>query len=583
MNVISTNSSTDFDNCIFDKITTANFVSTAATPDISVTNSILEGVYSGNVTNTANVLTSTHPMLSASYTPLWTSTYKSPCINSGNPDMDGDNILWNEEEVLDANGSLLTSFEDRDPDMSRPDIGAKAYDNHVENEVITLDDGINWVSFPGVDCLTTATYSFNNTNYSHIQVPYVFGEQSTLGDDLFDLSPMVLDYIYWEYDDGGYIKYYQNAWQSLTHEVKSTKGYKIVFTESATTPLDIEFDGFEAGTTNNSTENIQLFAPGQNETSRTTLAGYYLRESKTIFDAIPMSILDQLRSIKTRHWFATNLSYQNSQTKSTWSIGCETEYGSPTLNYGDAVELVFCGSTNTSFAWIDGTGGTTPDIVQMPIYFTYEEQLGYYPIVVEMDMDEYEEGDKPIEIAVFVEDECKGSAIIKDDMVHLKAYVVNDPDLIGEDLSFQLYFPAKNCKGKVKEYAVLDENERRYITKKLRVNPDDDFAYISLKHEDIDSGALPVFTTLKSNYPNPFNPETTISYDIAEETDVTLDVYNIRGQKVKTLVNERMKPGYNSVIWNGKDDNNRNVASGVYFYRLKTSDKTLTKKMMLLK
>ncbi|MBN2829789.1 MAG: T9SS type A sorting domain-containing protein [Candidatus Cloacimonetes bacterium] len=85
------------------------------------------------------------------------------------------------------------------------------------------------------------------------------------------------------------------------------------------------------------------------------------------------------------------------------------------------------------------------------------------------------------------------------------------------------------------------------------------------------------------NYPNPFNPTTIINFDIANETDVRLDVYNIRGQKVTTLVNEYMKPGYHSVVWDGKDRNSKQVASGVYFYRMKADHKTLTKKMMLLK
>ncbi len=129
----------------------------------------------------------------------------------------------------------------------------------------------------------------------------------------------------------------------------------------------------------------------------------------------------------------------------------------------------------------------------------------------------------------------------------------------------------------------MDTDEARFITKKYRIDTNSDHAYISFNRDDIVSGAIPVITSLEGNYPNPFNPTTTINYNIANETDVKLDIYNIKGQRVTTLVNEHHEPGYHSVIWNGKDRNNKSVASGVYFYRLKTNDKVLTKKMMLLK
>ncbi|MCK4654018.1 MAG: T9SS type A sorting domain-containing protein [Candidatus Cloacimonetes bacterium] len=87
------------------------------------------------------------------------------------------------------------------------------------------------------------------------------------------------------------------------------------------------------------------------------------------------------------------------------------------------------------------------------------------------------------------------------------------------------------------------------------------------------------------NYPNPFNPTTTISFSVTQTSSfVTLEIYNIKGQKVKTLVNEVLPAGEHSVGWDGKDENNKPVSSGVYFYKLKVNDKTIdTKKCLLLK
>jgi flagellar hook assembly protein FlgD len=90
-------------------------------------------------------------------------------------------------------------------------------------------------------------------------------------------------------------------------------------------------------------------------------------------------------------------------------------------------------------------------------------------------------------------------------------------------------------------------------------------------------------TSLSQNYPNPFNPTTTISYSLAQPGNVELAVYNIKGQKVKTLVNERKEAGSHKVIWNGKNDTNKSVSSGIYFYQLSTYTKNMKKKMLLLK
>jgi hypothetical protein len=88
---------------------------------------------------------------------------------------------------------------------------------------------------------------------------------------------------------------------------------------------------------------------------------------------------------------------------------------------------------------------------------------------------------------------------------------------------------------------------------------------------------------LHQNYPNPFNPSTTISYNLPKTGPVRMDIYNIKGQLVKTLVNQTMLAGTHSVVWDGKDENGRVASSGVYFYRMITPDKVLTNKMLMIK
>ena len=86
-----------------------------------------------------------------------------------------------------------------------------------------------------------------------------------------------------------------------------------------------------------------------------------------------------------------------------------------------------------------------------------------------------------------------------------------------------------------------------------------------------------------SNYPNPFNPETKIVFNLPVEGNVKLEIFNIKGQKVKTLMDCYTSPGDFELIWDGKDDNSLQVGSGVYFYVLQTPSKSYVRKCMLLK
>jgi hypothetical protein len=86
-----------------------------------------------------------------------------------------------------------------------------------------------------------------------------------------------------------------------------------------------------------------------------------------------------------------------------------------------------------------------------------------------------------------------------------------------------------------------------------------------------------------SNYPNPFNPNTIISFDLKSPAQVQLKIYNIKGQLVKSLVDEKKQANSYKIEWNGIDENNKQVASGIYFCRIQAGNKIETKKMMLIK
>ncbi|MCD6102118.1 MAG: T9SS type A sorting domain-containing protein, partial [Candidatus Cloacimonetes bacterium] len=86
-----------------------------------------------------------------------------------------------------------------------------------------------------------------------------------------------------------------------------------------------------------------------------------------------------------------------------------------------------------------------------------------------------------------------------------------------------------------------------------------------------------------SVYPNPFTHNTNISFSIKNSNNIQLDIYNIKGQRIKTLVSELMKVGNHEIEWDGRNDYGKPVANGIYFYKLSTDTKSITKKMILLR
>ncbi len=94
---------------------------------------------------------------------------------------------------------------------------------------------------------------------------------------------------------------------------------------------------------------------------------------------------------------------------------------------------------------------------------------------------------------------------------------------------------------------------------------------------------MPTTFALNQNYPNPFNPSTTIEFALPQRETVRLDVFDILGRQVSTLVNAEMSAGTWRVVWNGKDANGSPVATGMYIYRIQAGSFSMVKKMLMIK
>jgi hypothetical protein len=150
--------------------------------------------------------------------------------------------------------------------------------------------------------------------------------------------------------------------------------------------------------------------------------------------------------------------------------------------------------------------------------------------------------------------------------------VYRDSDLIADDVLQTFYFD-------------------NYVTMGLHVygicavygNYESDPVILQVNMTDTDNNLIPDVTILQNNYPNPFNPETRINFSLHQETHTVIGIYNLKGEKVRNLVNEILPAARHSILWNGKDDRGQTVCSGIYFYRMQAGNYSAVRKMIMLK
>ncbi len=204
-----------------------------------------------------------------------------------------------------------------------------------------------------------------------------------------------------------------------------------------------------------------------------------------------------------------------------------------------------------------------------------------YPII-QLSQMAFDFGEVPVEEEItdtlFIQNNGTDVLIVSEIMVNNDAFSVNISNFNLEPESLQeVYLTfAPN--------AIISYYDTLFIYSNDPVNP---LMMIELAGEGIENvyggDIIPAITEVYQNYPNPFNPQTYINYAVSMPSHIRITVYNIKGEKVRILVDEFHEPQHYNAIWNGRDTQNKQVASGVYFYRFETDKIRQTKKMLLIK
>lgn len=469
-------------------------------------------------------------------------TEGSGCLLNTNPNLDPTTYqpLWNtttKSLCIDAgNPNIL------DPDGTPTDIGAVRAITH-KYDIVELpspleDNGWKWLSFPALDNVYS-TLGYDPNQAYHL-----------LYDILFPFNSSELDVVYNE--NGQFVWKVSSSWSGTNNIFSRTDGYKFHMNDD----YDLVVPGFKVP------DDAEIVLNGNNVEN---WVGYWLEKTQDVSDAFS-EYWDgnNIMSITAQHWGAVNF-------MGTWFQTVEQGY-TPTLSYGDMV-VVKCNTTINDFGW-DNSGPIKEKMVfTEPKHFTYEEQSDYLSLFIEPDSE-----NPPLEIGAIVEGECIGATTVLDSIAHLKAYVSNVPP---GDIELELYYGNRSENETISSYRCISAKEPYTQLEKINSNNSHNVYLISLGET---SNILPEVLEIQThNYPNPFNPSTTIAYSLPQDGMIEIGVYNIKGQLVKTLVKGEQLAGNYETVWNGKDKNEKSVSSGIYFYKLATKDDTMMKKMLMLK
>ncbi len=426
----------------------------------------------------------------------------------------------------------------QDPDGSRSDVGAMHAEPHgYEMKSLVYDplDKFEWVCFPIIDMRTSG----NNVAGNY------FG-------DMLDTD--IIDNIAWSSDPDDMIWYDEQLHDWIladTHQLTYVQGYVACMNAN----YDLEASGFLAPS------NTRIYLETNHGTPKWNWIGYFIPERMDVMDAFE-SVLDDITEVRTERWSTTKMH------DGTWS----GEGKKRVLRYGEAVK-VYC-VNDCDFCWGDNNIVPGDDDFKETKHYVYAKDADYASVLVELD----ENQSLPKEVAVFLDGECKGASVVEDSLVQINAYVLDDTT--GSDIEIELYYGDRTPGKTHKEFAVRDVATGKITGNRLHITGNGTY-YVSL---DIDPEEIvPAVTVMEQNYPNPFNPTTTIKYSLNQDGPVEIVVYNLKGQKVRQLINANMNAGFHEVVWDGRDSYGKKASSGIYFYRMKTADKTFVKKMMMLK
>ncbi|MBP7564267.1 MAG: T9SS type A sorting domain-containing protein, partial [Candidatus Cloacimonetes bacterium] len=277
--------------------------------------------------------------------------------------------------------------------------------------------------------------------------------------------------------------------------------------------------------------------------------GYWLMNNQTLKDALG-SHFNSVQRVYSERW-----AYDASNMLTANNMYQMMEFGKMYI-----IELKTGIASIPNFTWNNSLISSTPaPLVQQSSNFSYITQPDYEVLNIES----VDSKSGEMEIGVFANNDCIGAVKVNGFPAQILLYTCGYE---GYPLSFEVIDGSKNSSKDFIAYEVSPDKAKK---KAELYTGDIQFNNIRLMSSGSQEEKSAQVFNLR-NYPNPGNPSTTIRFSLNEAQKVSVDIYNIKGQKVKTLVNQHLSQGTHGFVWTGEDDNNHSVSTGVYFYRVST-------------
>ena len=411
------------------------------------------------------------------------------------------------------------------------------YDN-IFYETKTLSSGWNWESFPRLE------------------------REATINDEvdivpiLETIEPTNFYYLYLDATGEDDLVYEEPNWNPNNYDIQSTWLYKIDIDPNDERTLDLY-----------GTRIAEDFVIEDTlGTGEYHWLGYWLSD-QDIDDAFG-GFWDKVKVVKAEEWTwmdMTNPRDPQAEPKPSMKIR--------PLEYGKGYMVKFKEEV-VDFHW--NWSGLGVEGYERPASesFPHQEKPDYEVIdVLEIDPE-------ITEIGVFQDSVCVGAVAVQDSAEQILVYSDNaNRDSVS--FTFEVTI-GRGARIPIIDYSTLNLRTGKFENKSI-IHGRQEYSAIKLGEKGEPVENTPIKVQLHSNYPNPFNPTTTILFSLPKEENIELIIFNIKGQKVKTLFKGNIEAGKHTMIWEGKNTNDKSVSSGIYFYKLKTESKELTRKMLLLK
>lgn len=311
------------------------------------------------------------------------------------------------------------------------------------------------------------------------------------------------------------------------------------------------------------------FLPGQ-----TYWVTYNLMSSQSLKDALGPHF-DKIETVWAENWTYQRMS---NETKNSLIINNQSNHNRP-MEFGKfyIIKLRNDVSSINGFAWKDSRTPATGRLNLESKAFTYETKPEYEAIEI---ISLSKNPEECVEIGIFAGETCLGAVTVEEFPVQILAYTQGYE---GTALTFRALYPNGIISEINPVVQTYDKNSDAFVDNVLIAGNIGHVITVLDNDKDYANTAIPAMIAQHNVYPNPFNPLTSIRFSLTEKSPVTIEIFNVKGQRVNALFSGTLPKGTHFMQWNGTDDNHKTVSSGIYFYRLSADHNTVTGKMILMK